>query len=278
MGTEALTIVLSGATDGIGREAARRLAGEGHHLVLLGRNPDKLAAVADEIRDDAAAVDTLVADNEDLAAVRRAAETIRDDYPRIDVVLSNAGTVYDRRTVTQDGYEATFQVNHLAGFLLLEIVGERLDEGARVVITASVGHHRGSWDWDDIGFEKGGYSTVRAYTRSKLANVLHARHLAGLLGPRGVTVVSFHPGTIGTRIWDRAPWFARPALRVAKLVMASPDQGGDVLAWLATADEVRDMNGHYFDKSTSTSPSELARDDQLAARLYDESRRMVGLT
>jgi NAD(P)-dependent dehydrogenase (short-subunit alcohol dehydrogenase family) len=277
MSTTPLTIVLSGATGGIGREAARLLAGQGHRLVLLGRDEGKLGAVADELRDAAGSVETVVADNEDLSSVRTAVDRIAQRHGRVDVLCVNAGTVYDRRTVTRDGYEATFQVNHLAGFLLTELLRDRLGEGSRVVVTASVGHHQGTLDWDDLGFERGRYSTMRAYGRSKLANVLHARHLGRLLESEGVTVVSFHPGTVGTRIWNGAPWYARPVLQVAKLFMDSPEQGGEVLAWLATADEVQPTSGSYYDKRTSTSPSELARDDRLAARLYDESRRMVGL-
>ena len=273
-----LTIVLSGATGGIGREAARQLAEEGHSLVLLGRDGDKLAVVEAEVRDSAASVHTLVADNEDLASVRAAAAEIRERHERIDVLCVNAGTVYDRRTVTQDGFEATFQVNHLAGFLLTELLRDRLGEGSRIVITSSVGHQQGSWDWDDIGFEQERYTTLKAYSRSKLANVLHARHLAGVLADDGITVVAFHPGTIGTGIWSHAPWYARPALSVARLFMGSPSTGGAVLTWLATSERVGSMSGVYFDQRDPAEPSRLARDDQLAARLYDESRRMVGLS
>jgi retinol dehydrogenase 14 len=273
-----LTVVLSGATDGIGREAACRLAAQGHGLVLLGRSADKLAAVADDVAQDAAWVETHVADHEDLSSVRAAAQEIHDRHERIDVLLANAGTVYDRRKVTRDGHEATFQVNHLAGFLLVEILRDRLGEGSRVVVTSSAGHHQGTWDWDDIGFERHRWTTLRAYARSKLANVWHARHLAGLLEARGVTVVSFHPGTIGTRIWSHAPWYARPALAVARLFMGSAEQGGEVLAWLATSADVRGMNGAYFDQRSPAEPSALARDDRLAERLYRESRSMVGLT
>ncbi len=273
----ALTIVMSGATNGIGRESARQLAEQGHDLVLLGRSAAKLAAVADEVAGDAASVETHVADNQDLASVRAAAQEIRERHERIDVLLVNAGTVFDRRTVTGDGFEATFQVNHLAGFLLTELLRDRLVPGSRVVITSSMGHNSGTWDWDDIGFERGGYSTLRAYNRSKLANVLHARHLAGLLEEQGVTVVAFHPGAIGTSIWSYAPWYARPLLALAKPFMTAPEKGGEVLTWLATDPETAGHTGAYYDRRERKQPAELARDDWLAARLFDESRRMVGL-
>ncbi len=270
-------VVLSGATDGIGRQAALLLADEGHHLVLLGRNPAKLAAVAAEVRGRAASVETHVADNEDLASVRAAARAVHDAHERIDVLLANAGTVFDRRRVTADGFEATFQVNHLAGFLLVESLVDRLGPGSRVVLTSSVGHFGATWDWDDVGFERGGYTVMRAYGRSKLANVLHARHLARRLEERGATAVAFHPGTVGTSIWSGAPWYARPVLAVACRFMTSPADGGAVLARLATSPEVEGLSGVYVDVREVKEPSELARDDALADRLDAESRRMVGV-
>lgn len=272
-----LVVVLSGATDGIGREAARLLAGEGHHLVLLGRNPVKLEAVATELRGSAASVETHVADNEDLASVRAAAQAILAAHERVDVLLANAGTVFDRRRVTGDGFEATFQVNHLAGFLLVESLLDRLGSGSRVVLTSSTGHYGATWDWDDLGFERGGYSVMKAYSRSKLANVLHARHLARRLEERGATAVAFHPGTVGTSIWSGAPWYARPVLAVARRFMTTPADGGAVLARLATSPDVEGLTGVYVDVREVKDPSELARDDALADRLDTESRRMVGV-
>ena len=116
-----------------------------------------------------------------------------------------------------DGLMAKLSGSASSWGAFLDSTLDRLGDGSRVVVTSSRGHYSGTWDWDDIGFERGGYSTLRAYNRSKLANVLHARHLAGLLEERGVTVVSFHPGAIGTDIWGQAPRYARPALSVAKL-------------------------------------------------------------
>ena len=193
------------------------------------------------------ASDSLLCDFAEQAAVRRLAEELLRTCPRIDVLVNNAGTVFSRRTVTADGIEATFAVNHLAGFLLTELLLDRLVESApaRIVFTSSDGHYSGTLDLDDLGFERG-YSIMRAYSRSKLANVLTARELARRLEGTGVTVTSLHPGAIATNIWSGAPWFARPVLALAKRRMESPEVGGSRLAYLAASPEVEGSTGGYY--------------------------------
>lgn len=273
------TIVVTGATSGIGLESARQLAGQGHSLVLMGRSPDRLAAAADSVRrEGAVGVLTLRADFAALASVRAVAAELLDRCERIEVLVNNAGGVFARRTLTEDGIEATFQVNHLAGYLLTELVKERLVESApaRIVITSSVGHYRATMDVDDLGFERG-YQIMRAYSRSKLANVLYARHLAAELEGTGVTVNAVHPGSVATDIWSGAPWFARPFLAIAKRRMIAPAEGGEALTHLASSPEVEGVTGAYFDRHQERRPSALARDDALGDRLCEESARLVGL-
>ena len=286
MSTGAKTYVITGASDGIGLECASQLARQvagaepDCRLVLVGRDPGRTAGAVARIRAESprVRVDSLLCDFADLSAVRRLAEDVLRTCDRIDVLVNNAGTVFARRTLTTDGLESTFAVNHLAGFLLTELLLDRIRESApaRIVFTSSEGHYSGTLDLDDLGFEHG-YSIMRAYSRSKLANVLTARHLARRLEGTGVSVTSLHPGAIATNIWSGAPWFARPVLAVLKRRMESPAAGGSRLAYLATSPEVEGRSGGYYHRNRLRDPSALALDDALGDRLYDESSRLVGL-
>jgi retinol dehydrogenase 14 len=276
------TYVITGGSDGIGLECASQLAKAEPEarVVIVGRDPRRTAVAVGRLRAESPAsrTDSLLCDFSDQAGVRRLAEDVLNTCPRIDVLVNNAGTVFSRRTLTGDGVEATFAVNHLAGFLLTELLLERIRESApaRIVFTSSAGHYAGTLDLDDVGFEHG-YSIMRAYSRSKLANVLTARHLAERLDGTGVTVTSLHPGAIATNIWSGAPWFARPVLAIAKRRMESPAVGGSRLAFLAASPQVEGASGGYYDRNRLRDPSSLAQDDALGERLYELSAQLVGL-
>ena len=275
------TVVITGATNGIGLEAAVALARDGARVVMVGRNPEKTAAAVADVRKRSGsdAVESLLCDFSSQESIRKLAVDLRARCARIDVLVNNAGTVHARRTLTAERIESTFAVNHLGYFLLTNLLTELLVKSApaRVVNVASVAHYRGTLDFDDLGFERG-YQVMKAYARSKLANVLFTRELARRLSGTGVTVNALHPGTVATGIWSAAPGWLRPVLAIAKLFMVSPGEGARRIVYLASSPEVAATTGSYFEEDRAKKPARLAEDDALAARLWSESARLVGLT
>jgi retinol dehydrogenase 14 len=275
------TVLVTGATSGIGWEASVSFARMGAQLIMIGRDAVKTAQRVEEVRQRSGSdmVDSLLCDFASQAQVRRLAEEFRGRYDKLHVLVNNAGTVFTKRTLTADGVESTFAVNYLGAFLLTNLLLDILKASApaRVIIVSSSGHYSGTMDFSDLGFERG-YQIMRAYGRSKLAAVLFTRELAKRLEGTGVTVNALHPGAVATGIWDRAPAYARPILSLAKrLFMISPEAGGETIVYLATSPAVEGKTGLYFEKNRPKAPSRLAQDDAVAERLWDESVRLVKL-
>jgi retinol dehydrogenase-14 len=276
------TIVITGASDGLGAESATQLAAQGHALLLSGRNPEKLAGVVARIEQESPEVEvrSFACDFADLDAVRGLAAHVLETCPQVDVLLNKAGTIFMKRSVTAQGYESTFAVNHLAPFLLTELLLDRLTSSGpgRIVNTASTMHYRGNLDFDDLGYERGGYSGMKAYGRSKLATVLHTRELATRLEGTGVTANALHPGAVATSIYAVGPAPVAAAVRAAAgLVMMSAAAGGETLTHLATGADVEGQTGRYFEKHKEKTPSKIAQDAATGARLDEVSRQLVGL-
>src|SRR2546425_7944200 len=197
-------VLVTGATSGIGLEAARSLAKQGAKVVLVGRDAAKTARCLEDVRAGApgAEASSLLCDFSRQAEVRRLADEVLRRYDRLDVLVNNAGTVFKKRTLTEAGIEATFAVNHLGYFLLTQLVLERIvaSAPARIVNVASIAHRRATMNFDDLFFEHG-YFLMKAYGRSKLGNVLYTRLLAQKLASPGGTANSLHPGARDTRSW-----------------------------------------------------------------------------
>lgn len=278
------TILITGATSGIGLEASVVLARAGAHLVMVGRDPARTAAAVAQVKERSGSispsrVESLLCDFSSQASIRKLAADFSASHQRLDVLINNAGAVNVERTLTVDGIESTFAVNHLGYYLLTRLLLDLVVKSApsRIVNVASRGHYSGTLDFEDLGFERG-YSIMKAYSRSKLGNVLFTRRLARDLKERNVTVNALHPGGVATSIWSGAPGWAQPILAVAKrLFMLTPAQGAETITYLATSPEVEKVTGLYFDKNRPKEVSKLAQDDALADRLWTESARLVKL-
>jgi NAD(P)-dependent dehydrogenase (short-subunit alcohol dehydrogenase family) len=270
------TIVITGGSDGIGAASARQLHDAGEQVVLVGRNPEKTAKVAGEL-----GVPSYVADYSELSQVRDLAASLLENHPRIDVLANNAGGVFGERTVTADGYELTFQVNHLGGFLLTNLLLDRLIESrASVIQTSSLAARRFSrFDIDDLQGQRR-YSASTAYGNGKLANILFTRELHRRFGDRGVSAAAFHPGAIasGFAATSTGPWRFMYTNPLAVKLLTSTDIGGARLTWLALGKPGVDWEpGEYYSNNRRARTSAVADDPGIAKKLWDRSAEMVGL-
>jgi retinol dehydrogenase-14 len=275
------TVLVTGGTSGIGLEAGIKMAAMGADVVLVARGAAKgdLAFQEAQRRSGSTRISMAVCDLSSLAGVRRLASDVLARHPRIDVLVNNAGTVSPDRRVTVDGFEQTFAVNHLATFLLTNLLIDRLRASApaRIVTVSSVAHRSGDLDFDNLQFQNGGYTQLKAYNRSKLANVLFTRELAKRLDGTGVTANCLHPGAVATNIWSHTSWYVRPLLEVAKLFMLSSEEGGARVVHLAASPSVEGESGGYYEKNRLSAPAPLAQDSSVAARLWAESARLTGV-
>lgn len=275
------TALVTGASSGIGLEASCVLARRGARVLMVARDQTRGDAARAEVarRSGSDAVDLLMCDFASQAATRALADQVKARVDRLHILVNNAGSVSPKRRMTEDGIEQTFAVNHLGYFLLTNLLLDLVvaSAPARIINVSSIGHRQGTLDFDDLGFERG-YGIMKAYSRSKLANVLFTTELARRLEGKGVTVNALHPGAVATHIWSHAPAIARPILAVAKLFMISPAEGGDRIVYLATSPEVEGKTGGYYEKNRLVSPARLARDSALASRLWTVSTDLVHLT
>ncbi|MCK4514949.1 MAG: SDR family oxidoreductase, partial [Spirochaetaceae bacterium] len=282
------TVVITGATSGIGKATAKTLALAGHHVVILARSAERVAKAVAEIEaalqatGDAglAAVRTIECDLASTTSVRRAAAELHETCPRIDALINNAGVLLYRRHESVDGHELTFAVNHLGHFLLTTLLMDRLRESApaRIVVLGSVAHKVGKIWFDNLQL-KGNYGIFRAYGQSKLANIMFTRELARRLDGTGVTVNAVDPGTVATTIAARSRDGVSPvrALFQALLwpILRPPDQGATTVVHLATSPDVEGVSGRYFKDRREIEPSPAALDEEAGALLWEISEQLV---
>lgn len=273
-------VVITGATSGIGQVAAERLAERGARIVLVARDRVRAEATLARLRERAPGITHGVhfADLSRLAEMKRVASEIADAEPRIDVLINNAGAMFNQRRVTEDGLELTFALNHMAYFVLTHGLRGRLvaSAPARVINTASEAHRRARLDLDDLQSVRG-YSGFKVYSRSKLCNILFTRELARRLAGTGVTANCLHPGFVATRFGDASGGPGAWVVRLAKVLAISPEKGAETIVHLAASADVADVSGEYFHECRIAAPAPEARDDAVAAKFWDESLGLAAI-
>lgn len=274
-------VVITGATSGIGQVAAERLAGMGARMVLVARDQGRGEAALLRLRERSpgAAHTIHYADLSRLSDLKRAAKEIAAAEPRIDVLVNNAGALFNSRQVTEDGLELTFATNHMSYFVLSQGLRDRLlaSAPARVINTASHAHKRAKLDFSDLQSTQG-FSGFNVYARSKLCNILFTRELARRLAGSGVTANCLHPGFVASRFGDQSGGLGAYVVRLAKLMAISPEKGAETIVYLASSDEVSKTSGEYFFQCRPTTPSREALDDDSARILWMESARLAGIS
>jgi NAD(P)-dependent dehydrogenase (short-subunit alcohol dehydrogenase family) len=279
------TIVVTGANSGIGKATARQLASAGAHVVMAARDRSRGTAARDQLRRATGneAVDLVVFDLSDRASVRDGAAGILELAPRLHGLVNNAGLVLSDRRLSADGVEMTLAVNHLGPFLLTALLADRLLASApsRVVTVSSISHRQPvrGLDFDDLGTEHR-YRALKAYGRSKLANVLFTRELARRTAGTGLTANCCHPGVVATGYsgdGDTSGWLAWGFAEITPILL-TPDQGARTPVYLVSAPELAAVSGQYFVGRRVRRPSRAARDPDAARRLWEVSRLATGLT
>jgi NAD(P)-dependent dehydrogenase (short-subunit alcohol dehydrogenase family) len=272
------TVIITGATSGIGEVAAIRLAEQGARIVFTARDKARADATMASLRKANPNADHVLhmADLSTLAEMKRiGAELARE--PQIDVLVNNAGALFNKRHETADGLEMTFALNHMAYFVITNILRPHLKPGARIVTTASNAHRGAKLDFDDLQSRRG-YSGFPVYSKSKLCNILFNRELARRLDGSGITANALHPGFVATRFGDNSGGgLVRTVLKVAKPLGAiSPEEGARTIIYLAASPDVAGISGEYFYECKVATPTAEARNDADARRLWEISEQIAG--
>ena len=274
------TVLVTGASGGIGRATAQGLATMDAHVAITGRDRERTEAAAREMRAAGGRVDVFVANLSSQSEARRLADEVLESLPRIDVLVNNVGGYWNTRHVTADGLERTFALNHLAPFLLTNLLLDRLKESApaRVVTVSSHAHAQGRIDFDDLHGERS-YSGARAYNQSKLANVLFTYELARRVQASAVTANALHPGVVRTSFGTEDPaGVQRLVVPLMRPFMKAPAQGAATSIHLASAPDLEQVTGRFFANRKPKRSSKRSYDEAAAARLWRVSADLVGLS
>lgn len=275
------TVLITGATSGIGEAAAMRLAESGARIIIGGRNPVKTQTVVESIRRQTGnqAVESLLADLSSLAEVRRMALEFKSRYDRLDVLVNNAGGFFSQRSTTVDGLERTFALNYLSPFLLTHLLLDVLQDSApaRIVNVSSMAHIWGRPHFDDLQSEKA-YSGWLAYSRSKMALIYFTYELSRRLAGKNITVNAVHPGFIKTNLQNNDRGFFNSLVKALEVFAVQPAQGAEPLVHLAAAQEVENITGQYYSGKAQKRSHRLSYDQETALHLWQVSKDLCGLS
>ncbi len=273
-------VLITGGTSGIGKAAATALAAMGAEVVVTGSSRERGEAAVEEIRSASGneGVSLMLADLTVQAEVRRLAEEFGRSHDRLDVLINNAGAVFSRREETADGVERTLALNHLAPFLLTNLLLDLIEDSApsRIITVSSEAQRGAEIDFDDLQSERK-YRGFPVYGKSKLANILFTYELAERLKGTGVTANCVHPGPVNTNFGKNNRGPMTLLFRVFKPFMRSPEQGADTLIYLASSPEVEGVSGRYYADRKVISSSEETHDVSARKRLWEESEELTNL-
>ncbi|AFN74558.1 oxidoreductase, short chain dehydrogenase/reductase family [Melioribacter roseus P3M-2] len=261
------TILITGSTDGIGKQTADELAKRGHHIIIHGRNRNRIDATVGELtrKYSKVNIDGIGADFSSLRNVVKLSDEIKQNYPHINVLINNAGVYSQKKTLTEDGYELTFAVNHLAHMLLTWLLLDAIAEPGRIINVSSIAHQNGKLDWNNLNAEIL-YDPYGAYALSKLANIIFTIELANRLkNKKQITVNALHPGVIDTKL-----------LRAGFSIKGDTlEKGAETSVYLADSEEVANISGAYFIDKKQARPSSVCYDESLRKKLWDVSCEMI---
>jgi NAD(P)-dependent dehydrogenase (short-subunit alcohol dehydrogenase family) len=274
------TVLVTGATQGIGREAALAFAKMGARVGVVGRDATRAREAAEYVKAavPGAQVDIFLADLSLMADVRKLADEVKAIYSELHVLLNNAGAIFTDRKTTSEGLEQTFALNHMSYFLLTNLLLELLQKSApaRVVSVSSDAHQLNSFNLADLQSEKS-YGGMKAYGASKLENILFTRELARRLEGTGVTANCLHPGVIASGFGKNNGGLFGALLKVGNLFMTTPEKGARTSVYVATSEEGGKVSGAYFNNSKQAKTAKVAQDAAVAKQLWDESAKLAGI-
>jgi NAD(P)-dependent dehydrogenase (short-subunit alcohol dehydrogenase family) len=273
------TAIVTGANSGIGKETARELANHGYRVGMVCRNRAKAENARKEIIDATGndQIDIFIADLSLIKNVSAVAESILDQYERLDRLVNNAGILPDGdRKETEEGLELTFAVNHMAYFALTQKLMPLLEktDGARIVNVASDASRSGSFDPDNLQL-KTNYSTLKAYGNSKLFNIMFTRQLAKEIEGKDISTFSLHPGVVNTNFASESDsWFAK-FFNIGRLFMRSPEKGAETSVYLCLEDGIEHLSGSYFRDQKPVTPVKAAQSDKDCRKLWEISEKVL---